>query len=199
MGPRGRAAGGWLGLVLALVLWSSALRAAPTATPGELAVARALYQRGTQHYRLTEYAAALADFTEAYRVVPQPAFLYNIAQAHRELGHFDDALKFYRSYLAASRTDDPERPSIEARVRELEVKIADRDTARADAAKRTLAREAELARTQRLEVELALKLADRPAGRHATLGAHAEVGRGRRPRRWSRTRDRGHGAYARRS
>jgi tetratricopeptide (TPR) repeat protein len=54
---------------------------------------------GQSHYNLNEFAEALQDFKEAYRLHPDPAFLFNIAQCERQLGDFDEAIKFYRSYL----------------------------------------------------------------------------------------------------
>ena len=38
-------------------------------------------------------------FKEAYRIVGDPAFLFNIAQCHRKLGHPADAITFYKTYL----------------------------------------------------------------------------------------------------
>ena len=83
-----------VGVVLVLV---AALGA--TATAQDRAKARELYRRGTQHYRLAEYDQALAAFKDAYREVEDPSLLFNIAQCHRLMGHNDDAVRFYRTYL----------------------------------------------------------------------------------------------------
>ncbi|HVU49781.1 MAG TPA: tetratricopeptide repeat protein [Polyangia bacterium] len=61
--------------------------------------AKARYMSGQSHYNLNEFTEALQDFKEAYRLHPDPAFLFNIAQCERQLGDFDEAIKFYRSYL----------------------------------------------------------------------------------------------------
>jgi tetratricopeptide (TPR) repeat protein len=61
--------------------------------------AKARYMSGQSHYNLNEFSEALQDFKEAYRLHPDPAFLFNIAQCERQLGEFDEAIKFYRSYL----------------------------------------------------------------------------------------------------
>jgi hypothetical protein len=75
-----------------VAVWSGAARAdAPDA--------KARYMSAQNHYNLNEFAEALTDFKEAYRLHPDPAFLFNIAQCERQIGDFDEAIKFYRSYL----------------------------------------------------------------------------------------------------
>jgi hypothetical protein len=68
--------------------------------------AKARYRAGILHYNLNEFVEALADFKEAYRLKPDPAFLFNIAQCHRQLGQYTEAARFYRSFrreMGASR------------------------------------------------------------------------------------------------
>jgi hypothetical protein len=80
-------------LFLVVTAWSGGARAD---SGGD---AKARYMSGQSHYNLNEFAEALQDFKEAYRLHPDPAFLFNIAQCERQLGDFDEAIKFYRSYL----------------------------------------------------------------------------------------------------
>ena len=83
--------------VVAVALLAVALGGvARAAEPGD---AKARYMSGQSHYNLNEFSEALQDFKEAYRLHPDPAFLFNIAQCERQLGDFDEAIKFYRSYL----------------------------------------------------------------------------------------------------
>jgi tetratricopeptide (TPR) repeat protein len=60
--------------------------------------AKALFESGTSHYNLNEFDEALRDFKEAYRIRPDPVFLFNIAQCYRQLGDPKAAASFYRSY-----------------------------------------------------------------------------------------------------
>jgi tetratricopeptide (TPR) repeat protein len=74
------------------------------------AQARTLYTSGTTHYNLREYPEALADFKSAYRVHPDPVFLFNIAQCYRQTGDADQAASYYRAFRrelpeAANRAD----------------------------------------------------------------------------------------------
>jgi tetratricopeptide (TPR) repeat protein len=61
--------------------------------------ARAAYRKATQHYDLGEYQQALDEFKRAYRHFEDPAFLFNIAQCHRQLGDNQQAVREYRIYL----------------------------------------------------------------------------------------------------
>jgi tetratricopeptide (TPR) repeat protein len=102
-----------------LLLVALAARPAGAATPEEKAKARELFQSGLVHYDLKEYSEALASFRDAYRVVQDPAFLYNIAQCYRRLGQNPEALDFYRNYLRRS-PNAPNRGEVERRIQEIE-------------------------------------------------------------------------------
>jgi tetratricopeptide (TPR) repeat protein len=85
--------------------------------------AREAYRQASQHYDFGEYQAALDGFKEAYRNYEDPAFLFNIAQCHRALGHKQDAVTFYRSYLRKS-PDAPNREYVQKMITDLEAAIA---------------------------------------------------------------------------
>jgi tetratricopeptide (TPR) repeat protein len=102
-----------------LLLVALVARPAGAATPEEKTKARELFQSGLVHYDLKEYPEALASFRDAYRVVQDPAFLYNIAQCYRRLGQNPEALDFYRNYLRRS-PNAPNRAEVERRIDEIE-------------------------------------------------------------------------------
>ena len=81
--------------------------------------AKAKYESGVRHFDLAEFEPALADFKEAYRNKPDPVFLYNIAQCHRKLGHADEAISFYQTYLRKA-PDAKNREEVERRISELQ-------------------------------------------------------------------------------
>jgi len=66
---------------------------------GKKEQARKLYEEGMIRYDLRKYEEAITQFEEAYKVSPNPALLYNIAQAHRMAGHNAEAIGFYQNYL----------------------------------------------------------------------------------------------------
>lgn len=83
--------------------------------------ARALNDRGTAEYRLGYYDKAASLYEEAYRLLPDPALLYNVGQAYRMAGQRDKALIAYKSYLRTSAPDAPNRDLARKRIEELEV------------------------------------------------------------------------------
>jgi hypothetical protein len=117
--------GGWLmhrrflrGLGQTVLLLLLVLSSAARADDRGKAAARQSFHTAMQHYALAEWEAALKDFTEAFRAYEEPVFLFNIAQCHRQLGHHQEAVTFYRSYLRSL----PEARNREE-VRELIVKL----------------------------------------------------------------------------
>jgi tetratricopeptide (TPR) repeat protein len=61
--------------------------------------AKAFDAAARAHYDLREYAAAVADYRRAFEALPDPLFLFDIAQAYRQLHDCDNARAFYRAYL----------------------------------------------------------------------------------------------------
>jgi tetratricopeptide (TPR) repeat protein len=84
--------------------------------------ARAAFREASQHYNLGEFAQALELFKEAYRRYEDPAFLYNIAQCERQLGHKRDAIRQYRAFLRTAGGQDQE--AVKQTIAELERQLA---------------------------------------------------------------------------
>jgi hypothetical protein len=105
------------------------------ARPAEAAdeEASAHYKRGRSLYNVSEYRAALDEFKQAYVAHEDPAFLYNIAQCHRQLGNHREAVTFYKRFLNES-PKAPNRKEIERLISDLEVKAASAAPPAADAA-----------------------------------------------------------------
>jgi hypothetical protein len=61
--------------------------------------AHRLFEHGTAQYALHHFAAAADDFEKAFELKPDPAILYNAAQAHRFAGNKARALELYESYV----------------------------------------------------------------------------------------------------
>ena len=88
-------------------------------SPETVATAKEHFNQGNRHYELGHYQEALNEFEVAYMAVPDPAFLFNIAQCHRKMGHDKEAVGFYKSYLRAA-PNAPNRADVQKRIRELE-------------------------------------------------------------------------------
>jgi tetratricopeptide (TPR) repeat protein len=61
--------------------------------------ARAAFEHGQALYALHRFGEAAVQFEKAFELKPQPAILYNAAQAHRLAGNKQRALELYESYL----------------------------------------------------------------------------------------------------
>jgi len=91
--------------------------------PNTTEEARVYADKATAAYALTHYAAAAENFEKAFELRPDPALLYNAAQAHRLAGNKQRALELYRSYMRLYAKKD-KRGEIESRIAELEAAIA---------------------------------------------------------------------------
>jgi tetratricopeptide (TPR) repeat protein len=92
-------------------------------TPSVDQAAEARFKAGKQAFRLGDYNDAIKEWREAYRLKDNPAFLFNIAQAYREIGDLPKAVMFFENYLKESK-NAPNRIDVEKRVAELKSLIA---------------------------------------------------------------------------
>lgn len=65
-------------------------------------VADAHARRGVALYNLGKYEQAIEEFERAYTLVQTDALLFNLAQAHRQLDHCEQALQYYKRFMAGS-------------------------------------------------------------------------------------------------
>jgi hypothetical protein len=81
--------------VLALVTLLHGARSAADAS----SEARGYYERATAAYSLGRFAEAATLYEKSFDLKPDPALLYNAAQAHRIAGNKPRALLLYQNYL----------------------------------------------------------------------------------------------------
>jgi hypothetical protein len=87
--------------------------------------AKARFMSGQRHYNLNELSEALADFKDAYRLYPDPVFLFNLGQCERQLGHHEEAIRFYRNFLR-EQPKAPNRQEVLHKIEEMEAAIKSR-------------------------------------------------------------------------
>ena len=116
-------------VAVAVIAGATGARAAP---PRENA--KAIFQDGERNFQLGKFEAAIEAYERAFNLDPQPAFIFNIALAHRrqyeidgKLDHLLRARELYRNYLKLD-PDSPNRPGVEKLITELGARI---DQARA--------------------------------------------------------------------
>lgn len=76
------------------------------------AEARAADAAGRAHYRAHDYAAAIDDYRRANDALPDPLFVFDMAQAYRQLHDCAHAGELYRKYLE-DRPDADNREKVE--------------------------------------------------------------------------------------
>jgi tetratricopeptide (TPR) repeat protein len=87
-----------------------------------LAPAEQAFQSAKRHIEQGRYDAALTDLNDAYSMVPAPALLFDIAQCHRALEEWDEAIRFYQSFLEQTK-DRTEREATEEMIAECKTRL----------------------------------------------------------------------------
>jgi tetratricopeptide (TPR) repeat protein len=108
--------------VLCALCASSALFAAPKASGADAKLrkqASALYEEGLKALDAGDAETCLAKFEEAYRTVPKPLVLLNIAECRKRTKDYAGAIEALERYLA-DRPDAPDRAAVEGRIADLQ-------------------------------------------------------------------------------
>jgi hypothetical protein len=105
-------------LVFLFIILPAVARAGDDA---QTAAARDHYDKATKAFDLGLYDDAVREYAAAYQAKADPAFLFNLGQAHRlaVASHASEALRFYRTYLKRV-SDSPNRELVEQKIADLE-------------------------------------------------------------------------------
>jgi len=97
--------------------------------------ARNLFEDAQKQFDLGNWDAAVAGFSKAYELRPDPTFLYNMAQAYRRAGNTRRAIDLYKNYLIKS-PKSPQRAEVEEKLKALQRQLdaEDKEAKRAAAA-----------------------------------------------------------------
>jgi tetratricopeptide (TPR) repeat protein len=71
----------------------------PLPAQANLAEAKRLWLRGTEHARAGRVRAALQDFRSVYEIIPDPTIHYNIGECLRAQHQWEEALACYEDYI----------------------------------------------------------------------------------------------------
>lgn len=118
------------GVALALALVASAVGVARAQEPtGDDDAARLHFRVGQAQYDAGQYAAAAAEFEQAYALSHRAELFYNVYVSYREIGDLDRASAALRQYLATN-PDATNAAQLRVRLEAMERQIAERDAGR---------------------------------------------------------------------
>lgn len=94
--------------------------AAPVAEPDQaMEEARRRYAQGSEFYRRGRFAEAVAEFSEAYSLWPNPTILYALGQAYEGQSDVNRAIETYQRYLQVAPEGDLRRQDAELHIEAL--------------------------------------------------------------------------------
>jgi len=120
-------------VILALVVLTGVARA-DKVDPATQAKADALFEKGQALYLGDEFQGAIELFKQAYELVRDPVYLFNIAQSYRKVADCENAFDYYTQYLQAAPNAE-NKAKVQQWLRELEPCV-DQRKADHEAAKR---------------------------------------------------------------
>jgi len=86
--------------------------------------AKYYFDKATASFALNKYAEAAIAYEKAFELKPDPALLYDAAQAHRLAGNKPRALSLYQSYVRIYGRSVSNRAEVERHITELREAIA---------------------------------------------------------------------------
>lgn len=117
-----------IAFALACALTPATLLAQPVSGPSaaDRAEARQHFQNGVGAYGHQDYAAALEEFQNAYRLAPHPSVLVNMANCYVGLQRPAEALVYFERYLNESPNLTPaQRTAVEHQMSDLHARVGD--------------------------------------------------------------------------
>jgi len=115
--------------------------------------ARAAFQEAQTAYDLGKFKEALEGYTRAYELKPLPAFLFNIAQVHRQAHRWERASFFFKRYLDLSPGTPANVQVVKELISECDAKAADEERQKRELASATKQLELAKAEAERAQAQ----------------------------------------------
>jgi hypothetical protein len=114
-------------LALAFFLLLPALSRAEEPSDKAKEEAATRFERGIKLYEAQDYAAALAEFEAAYKLVPRYQVLFNVGVTQKRLFRYNDAVRALRRYLDEGKDKVPgeRREQVEKELGEIRALVAE--------------------------------------------------------------------------
>jgi hypothetical protein len=130
-------------------------------------IAREAFSEGQVAFNLGQWDKAIEAWQKGYKAKPDPVFLYNIAQAYRKKGEFEQAVFFYKSFLH-NTSNAPNREEVVGWIDQLERQAAEERQRKAEEEKQ----KAEQAEARRLADEQQRRDAEQKAAEQVRAKQH---------------------------
>jgi tetratricopeptide (TPR) repeat protein len=114
-------------LVVCAAMWAGG----SVARADDLEAAKAHFAVAQAYYDEANYADALKEFKEAYRLSKRPALLYNIGACHERLDQLSDAIEAFEQYLREMPTAS-DRVQVQTRIKNLAKRRDERAAAKSE-------------------------------------------------------------------
>jgi tetratricopeptide (TPR) repeat protein len=139
------------------------------------AKADVFFEKGQQDYQSNRFQAAITLFQDAYELVHDPIYLFNIAQSYRKAADCQNASDYYHRYLSEAH-EAPNASMVQTWLRELAPCVLQQKQRQLEAAKRA----AEAARTNHEDSSSvsASVTGERDGGKSLRIGGLATGGAG---------------------
>ncbi len=111
-----------IAIAFALLFAAAVSQPAAAAPSGDKKLAKKLFEKGELHYQQGDFVKALAAYKKAHATYRHTAFIFNIAQCHRQLKQYTKALFFYRLFLS-ERPNAPNRVEVRRRIKQMEAEV----------------------------------------------------------------------------
>ena len=121
--------------LLVVAALAAVASASPKIDPAVQAQADGLFEKGEASYQAGRYQEAISEFKQAYELVRDAVYLFNIAQSYRKVGDCASAYDFYGQYLAAAPNAE-NKDKVKQWIGELQPCVDERRKEQADAARR---------------------------------------------------------------
>jgi tetratricopeptide (TPR) repeat protein len=147
------------GLAVAFALAMGHVARADGVDAATQAKADVLFEKGQAHYQAGEFQAAIQLFQDAYGLVNDPVYLFNIAQSYRKVLDCVAASDYYNRYLTQAPGDAKTATKVQQWLRELQPCVEQRKQEREAVEHAAVIEREQKARDAREEAERQRKLA----------------------------------------
>ncbi|MFH1435854.1 MAG: tetratricopeptide repeat protein [Pseudomonadota bacterium] len=86
-------------MLAGFILIFLAMAAQPANAQSDEELAKTHFKAAGSYYNQGKYEKALEEFKEAYRLMPLPEVIYNMAQCYERLGDLETSIEEYRKYM----------------------------------------------------------------------------------------------------